>query len=114
MGKVHISEELRNKLDNVLGMKTGDITSNSPSVAPAPKWSTEKNNSPPPPPPRPPPPPAPPDSPKIKTEPKQKPEKINPISYNEYIEWGKIVFFTSVVGGIGLVLGVKMGTIIFL
>ena len=128
MGKVHISEDLRNKLDKVLGMKNNDINPSSTPSGPAPKWNNEKINSPPPPPPIPPPPPPqpqpqqfyqqpPPQPPQFYQQPPQQPpqkiETLHSLSTFEYYEWGKLVFFSTVIGGIGITLGLKLGQIIF-
>jgi len=120
MGKLHISEDLRNKLDKVLGMKNNDINPSPTPSGPAPKWNNEKINSPPPPPPPPPPPSqhqqqqfyqqSPPQPQQQQPPP---PKKEQSISTFEYCEWGKLVFFSTVVGGIGITLGLKLGQIIF-
>ncbi len=144
MGKLVISQELSNKISNSLRIKQSDIDSgankpiirkveppkkDSPQRQPTPKYSPIKKkgssrqqspkNSPikkryeyyeypkq----------PSPRDSP-IKntqiTHPKKsnqskKPDKVN------YMKISKIVFISSIIGGIGITLGIKIGTILFL
>lgn len=121
MGKIHISDDLRNKLDSVLSVKKSDINSSSSPVGPAPRWNNpnlESNKHPPPPPPPPPqnnttPPPPQQSTPIPDTTPtnsKKKKKKKNKFSYLEY---SKIVFITSVIAGVGITFGVKIGNIIF-
>lgn len=115
MGKLHISDDLKSKLDRVLGLKMDDKKQDI-NTGPAPRWegNQEKRKLPPPPPP--PPPPIP-----VKKEEeeddfmtavsslkprkrKKKKKKVNPII---------VVFGGSVLVGIGLTLGFKLGKIIF-
>jgi len=121
MGKIHISDDLRSKLNNVLSFKQSDINQSSPPVAPAPKWNNNLEHKKPPPPPPPPPPNAPqpqsiPQSKQEstssfeKTQPKKKKKKTKKFNYYKY---SKLVFITSVVAGIGLTFGLKIGNIIF-
>ncbi len=106
MGKLHISEDLKHKLDKVLNFKTDDNPKNDIPVGPAPKWNNEttadkviKTN---------------------KFEPEKYEESIELLKKNYkhtfeigYLKIAKIVFFSSVIGGIGLTLGIKLGRIIF-
>jgi len=141
MGKLVISQELSNKISNSLQIKQSDIDSgankpiirkveppkkDSPQRQPTPTYSPIKKkgssrqqspkNSPikkrykslrP---------PAPKNSP-IKNSPITHPKKSNqskkPDKVN-YIKISKIVFISSIIGGIGITLGIKIGTILFL
>jgi len=122
MGKIHISDDLRSKLNNVLSFKQSDIQkSTSPPVAPAPNWNNNLEHKKPPPPPPPP--------PNLQSQPIQQPQqsqqqyssfekqqlkkkkkKNKKINYYRY---SKLVFITSVVAGIGLTFGLKIGNFIF-
>ena len=141
MGKLVISQELSNKISNSLRIKQSDIDSgankpiirkveppkkDSPQRQPTPKYSPIKKkdssrqqspkNSPikkryeslRPPVQR--------DSP-IKNSPITHPKKSNqskkPDKVN-YMKISKIVFISSIIGGIGITLGIKIGTILFL
>lgn len=98
MGKIHIPEDLKCKLDKVLAIKN-DKEEDSTPVGPAPKWKVETPTTQP-------------VLPVIK-ETINSIKKCNPLDSLGYFDWGKIVFFTSFIGGIGLTLGVKIGRIIF-
>lgn len=99
MGKIHISDDLKNKLGKVLlPQKNNDSQNISEiSVAPAPKWKVDP----------------------IKEETTLVKDNKIIQNINEkffelgYLNWAKVVFFTSFIGGIGLTLGVKVGRIIF-
>jgi len=106
MGKIHVSEDLKCKLDKVLSVKKIDNQPNETAIGPAPKWKNEimansvinpleeiilpKLN--------------------LIKEPINNEKKNNIFNY---FEWAKIVFFTSFIGGIGLTFGIKIGRIIF-
>jgi hypothetical protein len=125
MGKIEISDDLRNKLDKVLSYKSVDI--GDTAVGPAPSWKPPRPPAPPQPqPPHPPqhppqPPPQPPPhlpqmSPQhnpakyyyVKPEKnKKKKDKI------KYYKISKVVFLSSVLAGIGLTLGLKIANILF-
>ena len=125
MGKIEISEDLRNKLNKVLTYKSadmGDVPFNTVSnVGPAPSWKpTLQQSAPPPPPPPPPPPSSPPHQPHLQPHSmypqyyyikpdknKKKKEKLN------YLKITKVVFLSSVVAGIGITLGLKIANILF-
>jgi len=140
MGKLVISKELSDKISNSLRIKQSDIDSgankpiirkveapkkDSPQRQPTPTYSPIKKK----------------DSPrpltptyspiKKKNFPKQQaprdsPIKNTPITYLKksnqsknpdkinYLKISKIVFISSIIGGIGITLGIKIGTIIFL
>jgi len=141
MGKLVISQELSNKISNSLLIKQSDIDSgankpiirkveppkkDSPQRQPTPTYSPIKKkgssrqqspkNSPikkryeslrP---------PAPKNSP-IKNSPITYPKKSNQSKKKDkvnYMKISKIVFISSIIGGIGITLGIKIGTIIFL
>ena len=95
MGKVHISEDLKNKLDKVFNFKPLKTFDNDIPVGPAPKWQVE--------------------SPKIDNLPNKSPEihsskyHFNYLSFN----YAGFIFFTSIISGIGISFGVKLGRIIF-
>lgn len=95
MGKVHISEDLKNKLDKVFNFKPSNISENDIPIGPAPKWQVE--------------------SPKIDNLPNKSPEihsskyHFNYLSFN----YAGFIFFTSIISGIGISFGVKLGRIIF-
>lgn len=112
MGKILISDDHKLKLEKVLSSKSGDEIT-SPPVGPAPKWkieNLEKQNY-----------------ELIKNDYKHNDYKNNDINgtvkHDEkknifleninYLKFSKIVFLTSVIGGIGLTLGIKIGRIIF-
>ena len=117
MGKIEISDDLRNKLDKVLSYKSVDI--GDTAVGPAPSWKPPHPPAPPPqPPPQPhqqphqqPPPqptPQPPQYYYSKSEKnKKKKDKI------KYYKITKVVFLSSLVAGIGLTLGLKIANILF-
>ncbi len=131
MGKLAISQELSDKISNSLRIKQTDIDTgankpiirkiDSPPRRPSPKNSPikKKDAS------RQPSPknspikkrpeylkhPSPRDSPMThpkKSNGSKKPDKLN------YLKISKIVFISSIVGGIGITLGIKLGTILFL
>lgn len=128
MGKLAISQELSDKISNSLRIKQSDTVDggankpiirkiDSPPRQQTPKYSPiKKKDSPIKPSPikkRPeyPKQPAPRDSPishPKKSNQSKKPDKVN------YLKISKIVFISSIVGGIGITLGIKLGTIIFL
>jgi len=93
MGKILISDDHKLKLEKVLLSKSGEDVTTQP-VGPAPKLQTEtidRNNN-------------------IE----KKEEKKNIFLENiNYLKFSKLVFLTSVLSGIGLTLGVKIGIIIF-
>jgi len=111
MGKVHISDDFKQKMNRVLSIKTDDFRPQLeiPS-GPAPKWKME-------------------DvqvgvgCEKVDSVIERGGEQIRYIKlYDDdgflfermnYLKYAKIVFVTSVVGGIGLTLGVKIGNFIF-
>ncbi len=142
MGKLEISKELSDKISNSLRIKQTDIVDgsankpiikklespkkDSPQRQPTPKYSPIKK-----------------DSPQIQQSPKNSPIKKRyeflrppaqrdssikntPISHPkkthrlntsnklDYMKISKIVFISSIVGGIGITLGIKLGTILFL
>jgi len=113
MGKLKISDDLKNKLDSVLSIKSKDLDiSNELAVGPAPKMvihEPRRHRSPSPLLPPPPPPEFDDDDEEIYVR-KKKGINFENISY---FELTKIVFITSVIGGIGLTLGIKFGKIIF-
>ena len=130
MGKLEISKELSDKISNSLRIKQTDIvdgSANKPIIrkVQSPKYSPIKKK----------------DSPKQKSpikkryneyqeypkqHQKESPPKNTPISNRkiihklntsnklDYMKISKIVFISSIVGGIGITLGVKLGTILFL
>ena len=107
MGKLAISQELSDKISNSLRIKQSDIDSgaNKPIIRKVehPKRDSPKK-------------PAPRDSP-IKTTPithLKKSNKSKKMDKVNYIKISKIVFISSIVGGIGITLGIKLGTILFL
>lgn len=113
MGKIDISEDLRNKLNKVLSYKSVDI--GDTPVGPAPTWK--------------PPVPKPPEQPQqpleqhssqhYQQQPQPPPEQyynIKPKKKKDKIKYykiTKIVFLSSVVAGIGLTLGLKIANILF-
>ena len=102
MGKLVISKELSDKISNSLRIKQSDIIDGSANKPIIRKVEPPKKDSPRPPAPR--------DSP-IKNTPithPKKPDKVN------YLKISKIVFISSIIGGIGITLGIKIGTILFL
>jgi hypothetical protein len=123
MGKIEISEDLRNKLDKVLSYKSVDI--GVTAVGPAPSW---KPPQPPQPPPQPPqmssPPQPPPQPPQMSSPPQPEPQQpqyycVKPEKNNKkkdkitYYKITKVVFLSSVVAGIGFTLGLKIANILF-
>lgn len=139
MGKINISEDLRNKLNKVLSYKSADI--GDMAVGPAPSWKPPVPNPPqayqPPQPSQPSQPPQPPQPPyppqpllhsqlhqQIPQHPIPNPPQIpQPQYYYEkpkkkkdkikYYKITKIVFLSSVVAGIGMTLGLKIANILF-
>ena len=129
MGKIEISEDLRNKLNKVLSYKSVDI--GVTAIGPAPSWKPPRPPAPPQPqPPHPPPhppqhPPQPPPQPPPHL-PQMSPQH-NPAKYYyvkpeknkkkkdkiKYYKISKVVFLSSVVAGIGLTLGLKIANILF-
>ena len=126
MGKLEISKELSDKISKSLKIKQSDIIdggANKPIVRngeppkkdfqprqPSPRDSPIKKRY------ESPRPPAPRDYP-IKNTPISYPKKSHrPNKANElnYLKISKIVFISSIVGGIGITLGLKIGTILFL
>ena len=135
MGKLVISQELSDKISNSLRIKQSDIDGgankpiirkvehpkkDSPPRQPSPKYSPikKKDSS------RQ---PSPKYSPiKKKDSSRQPSPKYSPITHLKksnkykkmdkvnYIKITKIVFLSSIVGGIGITLGIKLGTILFL
>ena len=135
MGKLVISQELSNKISNSLRIKQSDIDSgankpiirkvehpkkDSPQRQPTPTYSPIKKK----------------DSSRQQSPIKKRydyyeyPKKIaprdSPITHQKksnqsknpdkvnYMKISKIVFISSIIGGIGITLGIKIGTIIFL
>ena len=112
MGKIEISEDLRNKLNKVLSYKSTDI--GDTAVGPAPSWKPPNYSQP-------------------QVQPQVQPQepKLNmpsqPLPYNylrseknkkkknkiKYYKITKIVFLSSFVAGIGLTLGLKIANILF-
>lgn len=85
MGKIHITDDLKFKLDKVF--------SDKPLEKPLEKII---------------------EKPIEKIDSCVKTEKINDIMKDYgYFKYAKLVFFTSFIGGIGLTLGLKIGRIIF-
>jgi len=132
MGKIEISEDLRNKLNKVLSYKSVDI--GVTAIGPAPSWkppppqqpsqqppqqpSQQPSQLPPQQPPQPlPPQPLPQPLPQPPPQPPQyyvKPEKNNKKKDKiTYYKITKVVFLSSVVAGIGLTLGLKIANILF-
>ena len=141
MGKLVISQELSNKISNSLRIKQSDIDSgankpiirkveppkkDSPQRQPTPKDSSRQQS------PKNSPikkryeslrPPVQRDSPikkrheylkqpsLIKNTPMSRPNKANKLNY---FKISKIVFISSIIGGIGITLGIKIGTILFM
>lgn len=119
MGKIDISEDLRNKLNKVLSYKSVDI--GDTPVGPAPSWK----------PPVPKPPEQPPQQPleqhssqQHQQPHQQQPPQLPPQQYYnikpkkkkdkiKYYKITKIVFLSSVVAGIGMTLGFKIANILF-
>jgi hypothetical protein len=142
MGKLVISKELSDKISNSLRIKQSDIIDgsankpiirkveppkkDSPRRQPTPKYSPIKKK----------------DSPRQQSpknspikkkyeypkqpEPRDSPIKNTPITHPKksnqskkpdkvnYMKISKIVFISSIIGGIGITLGIKIGTILFL
>ena len=129
MGKIEISDDLRNKLDKVLSYKSVDI--GDTAVGPAPSWKPPRPPAPPQPQPQHPPqhPPQPPPQPQPQQPPHlpQMSPQHNPAKYYfvkpeknkkkkdkiKYYKITKVVFLSSVVAGIGLTLGLKIANILF-
>ena len=100
MGKIQISDDLRNKLDKVLSNETIP-------VGPAPSWKPpqsplhEPNQQP----------------PQQTQQPQQefyyvKPNK-NKKNKIKYYKFTKVVFLSSIIAGIGITLGIKIANILF-
>jgi hypothetical protein len=116
MGKIEISDDLRNKLDKVLSYKSVDM--GDTAVGPAPTWKPpppqqpqQQPSQPLPPPQQPPQQPHPTPPPQyyyVKSE-KNKKKKNN----IKYYKITKVVFLSSIVAGIGLTLGLKIANILF-
>jgi hypothetical protein len=128
MGKIDISEDLRNKLNKVLSYKSADIVDTP--VGPAPSWKPHPPQPPPQLPPQPPPqlPTQPPTQPppQLSPQPAPQPAPQQPQYYKvkhdknknkkdkiKYYKITKVVFLSSVVAGIGLTLGLKIANILF-
>lgn len=107
MGKLNINNDLIKKLNNVLSIKQNDIQSTN--SGPAPKWTSTADTDPPSPKLPPPPPPLP-----QKTPQPQPQEPIEP-KIQVFINKNIIenTFFLSIIAGIGLTLGFKIGEFIF-
>ena len=128
MGKIEISDDLRDKLDKLLSYKSVDI--GDTAVGPAPSWKPPRPPAPPQPQPQHPPqhPPQPPPQPPQQPPhlPQMSPQH-NPAKYYfvkpeknkkkkdkiKYYKITKVVFLSSVVAGIGLTLGLKIANILF-
>ena len=120
MGKIDISEDLRNKLNKVLSYKSADI--GDMAVGPAPSWKPPPQPPPQPPyqlppqqPPQQPPQPPPQPPPQLQQQyyyvkPEKYKKKKNKIKYYKIT---KVVFLSSVVAGIGITLGLKIANILF-
>ena len=122
MGKIDISEDLRNKLNKVLSYKSADIVDTP--VGPAPSWKPHPPHPPPQLPPQPPTQPPPQLSPQLSPQPAPQPAPQQPQYYKvkhyknkkdkiKYYKITKVVFLSSVVAGIGLTLGLKIANILF-
>jgi len=133
MGKIEISEDLRNKLNKVLSYRSDDI-GNVP-VGPAPTWKPPQPPQPPHQPPHQPPPqqpPQPPHQPSPQPPPQQPPQQLpqqqqyyfvkpevkshKKNKKNDKMKYSKItkvVFLSSIVAGIGITLGIKIANILF-
>ena len=126
MGKIEISDDLRNKLDKVLSYKSVDM--GDTAVGPAPSWKPPRPPAPPPPPPQPlPPPQQPPAPPPQPPAPPPQPHPTPPPQYYyvkseknkkkknniKYYKITKFVLISSVIAGIGLTLGLKIANILF-
>ncbi len=86
MGKIHITDDLKFKLDKVFSDKPLEKQIEKPIE----KIELEKQK------------------PSIKIE-----KNNDFIKEYGYLRYAKLVFFTSFIGGIGLTLGLKIGRIIF-
>lgn len=133
MGKLVISKELSDKISNSLLIKQSDIIDSGANKPIIRKVEPPKKDSPRPPVPRNSPRPLTPtyspikkkDSPK-QPSPRDSPIKNTPITHQKksnqskktdkvnYLKISKIVFISSIIGGIGITLGIKIGTILFL
>jgi hypothetical protein len=125
MGKIEISDDLRNKLDKVLSYKSVDI--GDTAVGPAPSWKPPRPPARPPELPQLPPQQPPPQQPQPPPQqPPQQPQQPQPQYYYvkpeknkkkkdkiKYYKITKVVFLSSVVAGIGLTLGLKIANILF-
>jgi len=108
MGKLKISDDLRGKLDNVLGAKSTDVKNDMPAIAPAPKWNNEKCNIPS----QPPPPPLQKTFEKNEERETFKDIEIEDIIYKK-MKKKLILFSDGIFIGMGLILGIKIGTLLF-
>jgi len=120
MGKIDISEDLRNKLNKVLSYKSADIVDTP--VGPAPSWKPHPPQPPhqlPPQPPHQPPPQLP---HQLPHQPPHQPPQYYKVKHDKnkkkkdkikYYKITKVVFLSSVVAGIGVTLGLKIANILF-
>ena len=112
MGKIQISDDLRNKLNKVLSDKSSDIE--IIPVGPAPSWKPQQSHlhEPPQQPPQQPP-----------QHPHQQPQQEfyyvksnknkNKKDKIKYYKITKVVFLSSIIAGIGITLGIKIANILF-
>jgi hypothetical protein len=136
MGKIEISDDLRDKLDKVLSYKSVDM--GDTAVGPAPSWKPPQQPAPPQQPSQPLPPPQqphqqPPQQ-QHQQQPHQQPQQQHQQQHQQpppqyyyvkpeknkkkkdkikYYKISKVVFLSSVVAGIGLTLGLKIANILF-
>ena len=108
MGKLNIPLDVKNKLENVLGAKMNNIAETN--TAPAPKWESKKTITPP----APPPPPNIPfqETPSLNSPIKEE-RKRDIIRKSSKIEEAIEFFGYSVILGIGVSFGVKIGLLLF-
>ena len=108
MGKLNINNDLIKKLNNVLSIKQNDIQSTN--SGPAPKWTSTADTDPPSPKLPPPPPPLP-----QQKQPQPQPQEPIETKIQVFINKNIIenTFFLSIIAGIGLTLGFKIGEFIF-
>jgi len=99
MGKIHISDDLKSKLNKVLSNRSPEDSINDSPVIPSPIWKNEVINEP--------------VKEILQTE--QSIKKITKYRKVEidYLEFMKFIFITSFCTGIGLTFGFKIGKIIF-
>ena len=96
MGKLHISDDLKLKLNKVLSNHSPEDSQTENHIEPAPIWKNEIIKE-----------------PIIKNEqPIKKITKYRKVEI-DYFEFMKFVFLTSFCTGIGLTFGMKIGKIIF-